>query len=80
MKNMQLGKKPTIGRTTTWANKVEPPKLLTRKEVAVLAKVCTHTVARDVRAGRLTEIRFNRRRMRYHPDAVAAYLSALYAS
>ena len=43
-------------------------------EVAVLAKVCTHTIARDVRAGRLAEIRFNRRRIRYHPNAVRAYL------
>jgi hypothetical protein len=52
--------------------------LYTRKEVATLAKVCVHTIARDVRAGRLEEIRFNRRRLRYHPDAVAAYLAASY--
>ncbi len=30
-----------------------PVALLTRKEVAVLAKVCTRTIARDVRDGRL---------------------------
>jgi hypothetical protein len=46
--------------------------LYTRKEVATLAKVCVHTIARDLRAGRLEEIRFNRRRLRFHPDAVAA--------
>ena len=57
----------------------EPPELLTRKEVAVLAKVCTHIVARDVRAGRLAEIQFNRRRIRYHPEAVRVYLSANYS-
>ena len=38
-----------------------------------------HTVARDVRAGRLEEIRFNRRRIRYRPAAVRGYLSAHYA-
>jgi excisionase family DNA binding protein len=52
--------------------------LYTRKEVATLAKVCVHTIARDVRAGRLEEIRFNRRRLRYHSDAVDAYLAANY--
>jgi excisionase family DNA binding protein len=52
--------------------------LHTRKEVAALAKVCVHTIARDVRAGRLEEIRFNRRRLRYHRDAVEAYLAANY--
>jgi hypothetical protein len=52
--------------------------LYSRKEVAALAKVCVHTIARDVRAGRLEEIRFNRRRLRYHSDAVEAYLAAHY--
>ncbi len=52
--------------------------LYSRKEVAALAKVCVHTIARDVRAGRLEEIRFNRRRLRYHHDAVEAYLAANY--
>ena len=50
--------------------------LYSRKEVAAFAKVCVHTIARDVRAGRLEEIRFNRRRLRYHRNAVEAYLAA----
>lgn len=49
--------------------------LYTRKEVAVLAKVSVHTVARDVRYGLLKEIKFNRRRLRYGADAVRAYLA-----
>ena len=49
--------------------------LYTRDEVARLAKVCTRTVARDVRAGRLEEIRYNRRRIRYRRGAVEAYLA-----
>jgi hypothetical protein len=48
--------------------------LYTRVEVARMAKVCTHTVARDVRASRLQEIRFNRRRVRYSRESVEAYL------
>jgi hypothetical protein len=51
-------------------------ELYTRKEVASLAKVCVHTIALDVRLGLLKEIRFNRRRLRYHPDEVATYLAA----
>ncbi len=54
-----------------------PVALLTRKEVAVLAKVCTRTIARDVRDGRLPEIRFNRRRIRYRAEDVQAYLAAV---
>ncbi len=54
--------------------------LYTRKEVAALAKVCPHTIARDVRAGLLKEIRFNRRRLRYHAHDVSAYLEAHYPS
>ena len=69
---------PESTRSTTWETATQPATLLTRKEVAVLAKVCTHTIARDVRAGRLAEIRFNRRRIRYHPNAVRAYLSGDY--
>ena len=65
-------------RATTPEHATTPVTLLTRKEVAVLAKVCTRTIARDVRNGRLVEIRFNRRRIRYHPEAVRAYLSAQY--
>jgi predicted site-specific integrase-resolvase len=53
-------------------------KLLTRKDVARLAGVSTATIKRDVKAGLLEEIRFNNRRRRYHPDAVAAYLAAQY--
>ena len=53
-------------------------RLLTRKDVAVLAGVSTHTIKRDVKAGLLEEIRFNKRRRRYHPDAVALYLAAKY--
>ncbi len=68
----------TITRTTRAEYQTQQPELLTRKEVAVLAKVCTRTIARDVRSGRLAEIRFNRRRIRYHPDAVQVYLSAEY--
>jgi hypothetical protein len=52
--------------------------LYTRDEVARLAKVCTRTVARDVRAGRLEEIRYNRRRIRYRRGAVEAYLAGNY--
>lgn len=52
--------------------------LYARDEVARLAKVCTHTVARDVRAGRLEEIRYNRRRIRYRRGAVEAYLAGNY--
>ena len=66
---------PGVTRAAASNSPAESMTLLTRKEVAVLAKVCTHTVARDVRAGILAEIRFNRRRLRYHPDAVQAYLS-----
>jgi hypothetical protein len=55
-----------------------PVEHYTRKEIAVLAKICVHTVARDVRAGRLKEIRHNRRRLRYHPDAVKEYLAGFY--
>ena len=52
--------------------------LYTRKEVATMAKVCVHTIARDVRAGLLQEVKFNRRRLRYTSDAVQAYLCANY--
>ncbi len=52
--------------------------LYTRDEVARMAKVCAHTVARDVRAGRLKQIRFNRRRIRYTREAVEAYLAGKY--
>jgi hypothetical protein len=55
-----------------------PVEHYTRKEIAILAKICVHTVARDVRAGRLKEIRHNRRRLRYHPDAVKEYLAGFY--
>jgi excisionase family DNA binding protein len=50
--------------------------LLTIYEVAALAKVCTHTIAREVKLGRLPAIRFNRRRIRYDPAAVLEYLKA----
>ena len=69
---------PESTKGTTREMAAQPATLLTRKEVAVLAKVCTHTIARDVRAGSLAEIRFNRRRIRYHPNAVRAYLSGDY--
>jgi hypothetical protein len=54
---------------------IQPVAQYTRKEVAILAKVCVHTIARDVREGRLEEIRYNRRRLRYHAAAVQAYLA-----
>jgi hypothetical protein len=68
-----------IGRTKIFTAHAVPDtmsnaNLYTRKEVALLAKVSVRTVARDVRFRRLEEISFNRRRLRYHPDAVRAYL------
>jgi hypothetical protein len=51
-------------------------KMLTRKEVAFLAGVCTHTVALDVKKGLLPEDRKNRRRLRYDPDDVRVYCGA----
>ncbi len=52
--------------------------LYTGDEVARLAKVCARTIARDVREGRLEEIRFNRRRLRYSRGAIEAYLAGNY--
>lgn len=57
---------------------IQDDELYTRKEVAMLAKVCVHTIARDVRAGRLPEIRFNRRRLRHRGREVKEYLAANY--
>jgi hypothetical protein len=57
---------------------IQDDELYTRKEVAMMAKVCVHTIARDVRAGRLPEIRFNRRRLRHRGREVKAYLAANY--
>lgn len=52
--------------------------LLTRKDVARLAGVTTHTIKRDVKRGLLKEIVQNARRRRYHPKVVEEYLTANY--
>lgn len=53
-------------------------RLLDRKEIARLADVSVATIKRDAKRGRIAEIRFNARRVRYHPDAVAQYLRGKY--
>ena len=60
------------------AGQPEIVRLYTRKDVARFAGVSTGTIKRDVKAGLLEEIRHNKRRRRYHPKAVAAYLAAKY--
>lgn len=50
-------------------------KQYTRKGIALLGDISTRTIARDVRAGRLEEIKINRRRLRYSEEAVRAYLN-----
>lgn len=67
-----------ITQRTAHMTSIQDDELYTRKEVAMLAKVCVHTIARDVRAGRLPEIRFNRRRLRHRGSAVKVYLAANY--
>lgn len=75
IKRTRFDTNTTAGRRMP-GNAAAPVPLLTRKEVAVLAKVCTRTIARDVRDDRLPEIRFNRRRIRYRAEDVQAYLAA----
>jgi hypothetical protein len=53
-----------------------PARYYTRKEIAALAGVCVHTVAKDAKAGLLQETRFNARRVRSHSNAVKTYLAA----
>jgi hypothetical protein len=65
-----------ITRMKAHITAIQDDELYTRKEVAMMAKVCVHTIARDVRAGRLPEIRFNRRRLRHRGREVKAYLAA----
>ncbi|MBI4326840.1 MAG: helix-turn-helix domain-containing protein [Chloroflexi bacterium] len=50
--------------------------LLTRVEVGHLLGVCPHTVQRLTRKGVLPAIVFNRRLIRYSPDAVESYIRA----
>ena len=50
--------------------------LLSRAEVAQRLGVCPHTIQRLTRRGILPAIVFNRRLIRYSPDAVEAYIKA----
>ena len=51
-------------------------RLLSRAEVALRIGVCPHTIQRLTRRGILPAIVFNRRLIRYSPDAVEAYIKA----
>jgi len=50
--------------------------LLTRAEVARRLGTCTHTVQRLTRRGLLPAIVFNRRLIRYQPEAVEAFIQS----
>jgi hypothetical protein len=80
-----MAKRPTNPKTALendrrLSARLKQDTLYTRKEVATMAKVCVHTIARDVRIGLLQEVKFNSRRLRYTSEAVHAYLSANYPS
>lgn len=56
-----------------------PLRLLTRKDVAHMLGVSTRTLSRIVAAGSLRPLRVGRQ-VRFHPDALDAYLRACAAS
>ena len=50
-------------------------QLLKRKQVAKQLGVCTESVKRYTRDGRLAAIRINSRVVRYEPEAVAKFIA-----
>lgn len=49
--------------------------LLTRRQVAGLLGVCTHSVQRLTRKGVLPALIFNKRLIRYRPETVEAFIA-----
>lgn len=53
-----------------------PPKLLTRKDVAIILGVHTETVKRYTRRGLLRQINFTARKVRYDQEEVLLFASS----